>query len=156
MFLLSAVIEMLLNRHHKKEKRFGPGPANNYTSGSGKKQPFWKRQRKSKPHDTELGAIGDGAAPVVEENHHHSNKALRPSHDTTVTGSTAAAPVVAASDDYPNNKYHASTMPHSYNNPEPGYSNEYSTMARGGNHTVVHDREPYAEVHHGGIPHTAP
>ncbi|KAI4266501.1 MAG: hypothetical protein L6R38_008700 [Xanthoria sp. 2 TBL-2021] len=43
-FLLSAVLQVLLSRQHKKEKRYGPGPSNDYTSGSAKKQPFWKRK----------------------------------------------------------------------------------------------------------------
>ncbi|PHH58907.1 hypothetical protein CDD81_4162 [Ophiocordyceps australis] len=32
-FILSAMVEFALARHHQKEKRFGPSPANNYTSG---------------------------------------------------------------------------------------------------------------------------
>ncbi|KAH9901869.1 hypothetical protein F4778DRAFT_781755 [Xylariomycetidae sp. FL2044] len=35
LFLLSAVVEFVLVRHRRKENRFGPSPANNYTSGSG-------------------------------------------------------------------------------------------------------------------------
>lgn len=139
-------MEILLNRHHKKEKRFGPGPSNDYTSGRGKKQPFWKRQRTSKTHDAELGAIGVGV-PVAEEKHHHG-KAIRPSHDSTVTGSTAAAPAVAYDDS--NNKYQASTLPEG--NFGPGYASEFPAS---NSHKVVHDRGPYAEVHHGGIPHVA-
>lgn len=136
LFLLSAVIEVLLNRHHKKQKRYGPGPSNNYTSGRSKKQPFWKRSRKTKTRDAELGTISVGGAGLAAaDGSHHHNKTLRPSHDTTVTGSTAAAPA-AAYDDNANNKYQTSTLPVS--NPAPG---------------AVHDRQPYAEVHHGGSPH---
>ncbi|KAL8668725.1 MAG: hypothetical protein Q9168_006652 [Polycauliona sp. 1 TL-2023] len=47
-FLISLVLQVLLSRHHKKEKRFGPGPSNHYTSGSAKKQPFWKRHMADK------------------------------------------------------------------------------------------------------------
>lgn len=36
-FLFSAITEVFLARHHRREKRFGPSPANNYTSGSGTK-----------------------------------------------------------------------------------------------------------------------
>ncbi|KAB5575877.1 hypothetical protein GE09DRAFT_1093710 [Coniochaeta sp. 2T2.1] len=36
-FLMSALMEVALVRHHRKEKRFGPGPANGYTSGYGSK-----------------------------------------------------------------------------------------------------------------------
>lgn len=35
----------MLARHRKKEKRFGPSPANNYTSGSGKRGLFGFRRR---------------------------------------------------------------------------------------------------------------
>lgn len=34
-FIISAVTELALGRHRKKEQRFGPSPANNYTSGYG-------------------------------------------------------------------------------------------------------------------------
>ena len=37
-FIISALTEVLLARHRKKEKRFGPSPANNYTSGYGSKR----------------------------------------------------------------------------------------------------------------------
>lgn len=53
---------MLLSRNHKKEKRYGPGPSNDYTSGTGKKQPFWKSNKGAKTtrDDQELGAFGAG------------------------------------------------------------------------------------------------
>lgn len=77
---------MLLARHHKKEKAFGPSPTNGYTSGSGKKPKFWQRKPKTANgtmhRDTEMtaGATNLGTThPVV-----------RPSHDTGYTGSTVA------------------------------------------------------------------
>jgi hypothetical protein len=36
-FALSILMEVALVRHHRKEKRFGPSPHNNYTSGAGKR-----------------------------------------------------------------------------------------------------------------------
>jgi len=39
-FLLSALVEIALVRNRRKEKRFGPGPANGYTSGYGKRGIF--------------------------------------------------------------------------------------------------------------------
>lgn len=39
-FLLSAFVEIALVRNRRKEKRFGPGPANGYTSGYGKRSIF--------------------------------------------------------------------------------------------------------------------
>lgn len=44
LFLLTAVLSVLLVRHHRREKRYGPSPANNYTSGSGRRA-FWRRRR---------------------------------------------------------------------------------------------------------------
>lgn len=35
-FIISALTELGLGRHRKKEQRFGPSPANNYTSGYGR------------------------------------------------------------------------------------------------------------------------
>ncbi|ROW02637.1 hypothetical protein VSDG_01609 [Cytospora chrysosperma] len=37
-FIISALTEVLLARQRKKEKRFGPSPANNYTSGYGSRR----------------------------------------------------------------------------------------------------------------------
>ncbi|UNI19014.1 hypothetical protein JDV02_005233 [Purpureocillium takamizusanense] len=37
-FIFSLLMEIALVRHHRKEKRFGPGPTNNYTSGYGTKR----------------------------------------------------------------------------------------------------------------------
>ncbi|KAK0638677.1 hypothetical protein B0T16DRAFT_421547 [Cercophora newfieldiana] len=40
-FLFSVLAEWALIRHHRKEKRYGPSPANDYTDGYGKKKGFW-------------------------------------------------------------------------------------------------------------------
>ncbi|KAL2676801.1 hypothetical protein Neosp_010567 [[Neocosmospora] mangrovei] len=42
-FVFSILMEVALARHHNKEKRFGPSPANNYTSGYGKRPGFFAR-----------------------------------------------------------------------------------------------------------------
>ncbi|KAF2741097.1 hypothetical protein EJ04DRAFT_507517 [Polyplosphaeria fusca] len=85
LFLISALVQLALGRHHKKEKRFGPSPSNNYTRGSGVK--FWQRRRKNRGglRDPEMagavppsGTLAPGATDV------------RPSHDTAYTGSTVA------------------------------------------------------------------
>ncbi|KAK4694507.1 hypothetical protein P7C71_g3088, partial [Lecanoromycetidae sp. Uapishka_2] len=111
LFLVSAVLEILLSRAHKREKRYGPSPSNNYTSGYGK-QRFWqKKNNKNKNkgmHDAELGAVGTGA--LVEEKHHHNNRhsAMRPSDDTAVGDGYGG----------PNTKYAEPTLPaqtHDYN-----------------------------------------
>ena len=76
LFLISAAWQILMVQHHKKEKKFGPGPSNNYTKGSGK-APFWKRNRRNKhARDIETTDAGMGA-PV--------GSAVRPSHETGTT-----------------------------------------------------------------------
>ena len=56
LFLVSAGLQVSLSRNHKREKRYGPSPANNYTSGSGKRK-FWARKNR-KNRDAELATIG--------------------------------------------------------------------------------------------------
>ncbi len=102
-------MEILLRNHRKKAKQVGTTPSNNYTSGTGTKQPFWKRQKNTKPYDTELGTVGTGVGTTDEKHHHLS--------------------------------------------PQPGYGNNGYTASKPDK--VIHDRDPYAEVHNGGLPHTA-
>ncbi|KAI4235960.1 MAG: hypothetical protein L6R40_006328 [Gallowayella cf. fulva] len=206
LFLISAVLQIMLSRHHKKEKRYGPGPSNGYTSGTSKKQPFWKRKRgpkttheanemgtfdtngvgathgtsapkkqpfwkrnKNTTRDAELGAGGVGAgALIAEEKHRHDN---RKSHETGVTGTTAHSPIGAAYGGN-HNKYEETTVPHTndhghHTNVGPdinGVNNTYQPYREGAGiaeaghqpHTqVIHDPNPYTEVHHGGFPHQA-
>lgn len=55
-FLLSAFVEVLLWRNHKRESRFGPSPANNYTGGSaGSKRRFWPLGSKKAQPDASYG-----------------------------------------------------------------------------------------------------
>ncbi|KAL4886641.1 hypothetical protein BJY04DRAFT_178061 [Aspergillus karnatakaensis] len=84
-FLISILFQFLLGRHHKREKRFGPSPANNYTYGS-QRRGFFSRNKRypdnasgddilpghPTPHDVEnpyaAGANGAPAhAPVTDE-----------------------------------------------------------------------------------------
>ncbi|KAJ5965141.1 uncharacterized protein N7479_005017 [Penicillium vulpinum] len=44
-FLTSILFQILLARHHKREKRFGPSPTNGYTHGS--RKAFWRRNKNS-------------------------------------------------------------------------------------------------------------
>jgi hypothetical protein len=89
LFLISALVQIALARKHKKEKRFGPGPRNNYTRGSGVR--FWQRRNKNHGmRDAEMA----GAAPAtgtLSPGHHD----VRPSHDTAYTESTLAPPTGA-------------------------------------------------------------
>ncbi|KAJ5690802.1 hypothetical protein N7462_005194 [Penicillium macrosclerotiorum] len=45
-FLISIIFQVLMARHHKREKRFGPSPANGYTYGTGRK---WFSRKKNTP-----------------------------------------------------------------------------------------------------------
>lgn len=81
LFVCTAAMQLLLIRHHKKEKRYGPGPDNNYTKGSGKKMGFFGRSKKGKNMDN--AEYGDGAA-VTNGN--------RVSHETGYTGTTVGGP----------------------------------------------------------------
>ncbi|KAI9707882.1 MAG: hypothetical protein M1820_004488 [Bogoriella megaspora] len=80
LFIFTALLQIGLVRHHKREKRYGPSPANNYTSGSGGRRRFWQRKRRDPNYgkDSELGTVGAGVPPAD----------LRPSHDTGYTGTT--------------------------------------------------------------------
>lgn len=84
LFLITAAMQVALVRHHKKEKRYGPSPSNNYTSGYGKRK-FWQRKPKSNANarDPEMAA-GGLAAPGPD---------MRPSHETgtTIGNNNAAA-----------------------------------------------------------------
>ena len=83
LFLLSAVFQLVLWLNHKKEKKYGPGPSNNYTSGSGKRSRFGRKNKTT-------------AAPAVEKTHvnthaRHADRDIelgatdmRPSADTAV------------------------------------------------------------------------
>ena len=100
LFLVTAIMQLLLIKHHKKEKAFGPGPSNNYTEGYGKKPRggLFARKNKNKNLDTELGAgtvASTGTHPSALAAGHQD---IRPSHDTGYTGSTVAAPGTAAYD----------------------------------------------------------
>ncbi|KAM4056114.1 hypothetical protein HRG_003036 [Hirsutella rhossiliensis] len=92
-FILAAFIEVALVRHHRKEKRFGPGPANNYTSGYGTKGAFaglasrFRRKPKAQPAD-DANALPEHTHPT------QLNGANRQSYgtETTAVGAAAAVP----------------------------------------------------------------
>jgi len=101
LFLISAVVQLWLGRHHQKQKKYGPSPANNYTAGSGTK--WYKRNKRSSKtthdsyaKDAELGAVGAGG--LTAHDAHHAD--FRPSHET---GTTVGAPHGT----YTGNKYEA-------------------------------------------------
>lgn len=61
LFLLTAIYQVFLIKRGKKEKRYGPSPANNYTSGSGRR-PFWKRSKRTNKDMEAAGTFGGSAA----------------------------------------------------------------------------------------------
>lgn len=81
---------MLLVRQHKKDKRYGPSPSNDYTEGSGKKGGLFARKPKNYTRDAELATVGATATGTIVEK--PQNNHIRPSHDTAYTGSTVASP----------------------------------------------------------------
>lgn len=77
-------MQVALARHHKKEKRYGPSPANNYTSG--RSRGFFRRGRKNKNAALRDPEVAAGAGTLATGPAHD----VRPSHDTAYTGSTVA------------------------------------------------------------------
>ena len=166
LFLISAALEVVLSRARKRDKRYGPSPANNYTSGYGKRR-FWQKKN-NKNQDEELGAAGaGGAGALIAEEKHRSRKnrnSERISDDTAMTGTTA--PVA---DNYggPNTKYsHEPTVPPQTHSAQTnGYGNQQTLGVAsggtvpemennaGGGHYAQHVSEPYANVHQGGYVH---
>ncbi|OLN84493.1 hypothetical protein CCHL11_08251 [Colletotrichum chlorophyti] len=78
-FIISILVEVALARHHRKEKRFGPSPKNNYTSGSGSRGGFLGRFRRRGHADTTT-ATNDNALPM-----HTSPDQVRNSYATETT-----------------------------------------------------------------------
>ncbi|PWY89871.1 hypothetical protein BO70DRAFT_358894 [Aspergillus heteromorphus CBS 117.55] len=80
-FLISILLQVLYARYHKREKRFGPSPANGYTSGTTRGFAFWRRNKRSPdsgteddmlpthptPHDMELGTTSVGPGGLAAE-----------------------------------------------------------------------------------------
>ncbi|OQO09113.1 hypothetical protein B0A48_06004 [Cryoendolithus antarcticus] len=134
-FVMTAFMQVFLARHHKKEKRYGPGPKNNYTSGTTKRK-FWQR----KPKTTRDAEMGSHAAPVagglaVPATHHN-----RASHETGYTGSTVAAPHAAnAYDKDGNHTAHTGTHGEYHNQPHNAGVNPYGYDAPAtGHHYAPH------------------
>jgi len=69
-FFISAFVQIWLGRNHRKQKRYGPSPANNYTKGNGIR--FFKRRRGNK--SAHAAAVKDAEAGVVApEAAHHAH-----------------------------------------------------------------------------------
>jgi len=126
LFLLAAIFQLWLGRRHQKDKRYGPSPANNYTSGSARGGFFSRRRARKAGRGgaaAEAGVIGTNG---VGNNHHHGHNGHavedhRLSHGTATT------------DSYVGNKYEGQQVAGGYHtapagagvNPY-GYENERS------------------------------
>jgi preprotein translocase subunit SecG len=130
LFVISAVVQFALRKHHQKEKKYGPSPANGYTAGTGAKPKFWQRGRKQRGvaghRDPEMHG---GQVPIVAGNGipgHHDT--VRPSHDTAFTGTTAGRtsaaydhnkPLVGGYHTAPAGTYNHAAPTGTYNHPTP-------------------------------------
>ncbi|KAF5025919.1 hypothetical protein F66182_2038 [Fusarium sp. NRRL 66182] len=118
-FVLSILVEVALARHHRKEKRFGPGPANDYTSGYGAKGGFFSRIfRRNK-----TAAADDGHA-LPEHTTPDQLDTFRQSHTTDRT----------AVNNYPDSTYNK------YDNN--GFSYQEAKHARQDGYGHIHYPEP--------------
>jgi hypothetical protein len=130
LFTITAVLQVLLVRHHKKEKHYGSWPANNYTSGT----PFWRRNKRVRnTRDAEMATAGTGA--------------IRPSHDTGYTGTTMNGPNAQAEPKYGQDG-HGDTFAHNTTTTTTG---RYTTTAHTGyghDHHVTGTN--YQVQHHDG------
>ncbi|KAF4978118.1 hypothetical protein FZEAL_5450 [Fusarium zealandicum] len=91
-FVFSILMEVALARHHRKEKRFGPSPANDYTSGYGQKGGIMGRLFRRKT------AATDDGNTLPEHTHPEQLDDFRQSHATERTA-------VNSYPDTPYNKY---------------------------------------------------
>lgn len=112
-------MEVALARHHRKEKRFGPSPANDYTSGYGAKGGFLSRlfrRRKT--------AVAEEGHDLPEHTHPDQLDTHRQSHTTDRT----------AVNNYPDNTHNK------YDNT--GFSYQDSKYGRPDGYGQIHYPEP--------------
>jgi hypothetical protein len=154
---MSALVELALVRNRRKEKRFGPGPANNYTSGSGSKRGRglfgFGRKRHTDVEDTNAlpahahpddvrdsyateqtgvgSSYGDGTA---------ANGTTYPKHGEAGYAAPAAVPAASTVTDH---AYY--TAPHMAT-VNPYRSEPNSGVTGGGLGTSVHDTAPARDL----------
>jgi len=89
LFLVCALVQLLLVRSAKKEKRYGPSPANDYTSGYGsekkvkkeRKPMFWQKKQQRQ----RSGGSVDLVQPVPAGTRGAAGPDMRPSYETATT-----------------------------------------------------------------------
>ena len=112
LFICTAVMQIMLVRHHRKEKRYGPSPSNNYTSGYGSKFGFGRKKAAPTTNkDQEAGAGGLG----------YNAPDTRVSHETGYTGSAAAPHTHGHSGYYTAPTGTATQNPYGYTNTATNY-----------------------------------
>ncbi|KAL2067642.1 hypothetical protein VTL71DRAFT_15738 [Oculimacula yallundae] len=138
-FFISIFFELLLMRHRKKEKAFGPSPNNGYTAGSPKRK-FWQRKPK-KNH----GAYAEKNGDVLPT--HTTPADMRQSYATDATAVGAHEPVV---NKYGNTTYAngATPAPIGTANTVNGYQTTTTTHVPGVGHQqdgYVRNHQPYVQ-----------
>ena len=144
LFAISIILQVWVSRHAQKEKKYGPSPANNYTSGSGHRK-FWQRHPKrtndTYAKDTEMTPVNGGATTAdtglaTDSANPYAvggtGNSYRPSHETGYTGTT----VGHGNDHYANGSkldhggYHTGPTgtgvnPYGYDNSRPGAASNF-------------------------------
>lgn len=90
-FVISILVELALVRHHRKEKRFGPGPANNYTSGSGKGAGFFGRFRRGGTKRSQMPADESGLPTHTQPDQLNYGRESYATETTAVNGPVGQA-----------------------------------------------------------------
>lgn len=73
-FLISILFQILLARHHKREKRFGPSPSNGYTYGSRRRGGWFSRKRNADAEPADDTLPGHPAPNDVELDGREKNR----------------------------------------------------------------------------------
>ncbi|PNY27211.1 Uncharacterized protein TCAP_02861 [Tolypocladium capitatum] len=91
-FVFSILVEIALVRHRRKEKRFGPGPDNNYTSGYGSRRRggflgLFRREGKAAPAD-DANALPKHTLPaqLTGDRRSYGTESTAVPHDHPVAG----------------------------------------------------------------------
>lgn len=93
-FLVAALIQLLLHREHRRDKRYGPSPANNYTSGAGRRAGLFRRKNRdgtalTGTRDAEVGTVGTATTAVEPTTTSTTYKPANPyGYDNTRTNAT--------------------------------------------------------------------
>lgn len=119
LFFISAFVQIWIGRHHQKQKRYGPSPANNYTRGNGIR--FFRRRGGARSahaaaaKDAEVGMISSGGVGGVA-----AADSVDPRYENPSTGT------------YVGNKYETGTNGVGHHN---GLTHNSGIPTAGGYHT---------------------